>query len=214
MLSLLRNVGSALGAAMVLVSLAGAVVLVLGPTGPALPALAGLPAPAVGVSRADLAAPTDPRAPARTAPTRPITRLEIDTIQLDTPVVEAPLAEHDGTTTWDVPPQVAGHAEGTPGAGEPGNAVLIGHLTSVHLGNVFLHLDEVQPGAIAAVYSGDQRFDYRVISSLDVDRTDTSVLEPTTKPSLTLITCSGAWLLGAWDYSGRRIVRAELALRK
>src|SRR5205807_1150760 len=61
----------------------------------------------------------------------PITRLVIPSIDLDTAVVPAALVEHDGVATWDVPKFVAGHAEGSAGAGEPGNALVIGHVTSL-----------------------------------------------------------------------------------
>ena len=198
------SVLSALGAALILLSLMGAVALEVDPDLPALPASGG--APPRHASRAS----NVPATAAAPTTSRPITRLVIGSIGLDTPVLPAPLAEHDGATTWDVPPKVAGHAEGTPGAGEPGNAILIGHLTSIHLGDVFLHLQDVRPGDLVVAYSGDQPFDYRVSASGDVDRNDLSVLGPTVMPSLTMITCSGLWLPTVWDYAERRVVRAEI----
>jgi sortase (surface protein transpeptidase) len=35
-------------------------------------------------------------------------------------------------------------------------------------------------------------------------------MDSTPSPTLTLITCSGAWLPTVWDYSQRLIVRADL----
>jgi LPXTG-site transpeptidase (sortase) family protein len=202
----MRMLVSSVGAALVLFSLAGALALVLEPSGPApVPVVSELQARAEAQHEA-ASAP----APGAT-PDRPITRLKIDSIGLDTPVLPAPLTDRDGATTWDVPPMVAGHAEGTPGAGQPGNAIVMGHLTSIHLGNVFLHLDAVKPGDVVEVFSHDQRFTYRATEVHDVDRMDLGVLEPTEQPSLTLITCSGAWLPTVWDYAQRLVVRAELA---
>jgi sortase A len=108
-----------------------------------------------------------------------------------------------------VPPFVVGHAEGTAGAGAAGNAVLMGHITSRNLGNVFINLDKVQVGDMLAVFSGDRQFDYRVVEVKAVPRTDVSVVEPTGKPTVTLITCTGTWLPLISDYSHRLVVRAE-----
>jgi LPXTG-site transpeptidase (sortase) family protein len=140
----------------------------------------------------------------------PITRLTISSIDLDTRVAPAPQVDHDGTTTWDVPKFVAGHAEGTPGAGEVGNAILIGHVTSITLGNVFEHLAGVHSGDLIEVFSGQQAFDYRVTDIRSVSRSDVSVLEPTATPTVTLITCTGLWLPTVWDYTERLIVHAAL----
>ncbi len=43
-----------------------------------------------------------------------------------------------------------------------------------------------------------------------VTRTDTDVLAATGTPTLTLITCAGAWLPLTWDYAERFVVTAEL----
>ena len=135
-----------------------------------------------------------------------ITRLLIPSIGLDTPVSVAPL--EDGT--WAVPKFVAGHAEGSAGAGEPGNAILIGHVTSLTLGNVFERLNEVSVDDTVSVFSGEQRYDYRVTDADNVDRTDLDVLDSTQNSRLTLITCSGWWLPTVHDYNQRFVVRADL----
>jgi len=140
----------------------------------------------------------------------PITRLVISTLKLDTPVVPTPLVDHDGASTWEVPKFVVGHAQGTAYAGQVGNSLLIGHLTSLTLGNVFEHLNGIRPGALVQVFSADHEFDYRVSTVRSVSRTDLSVLEPGTVPSLTLLTCTGVWLPTVGDYSERLVVNAEL----
>ncbi len=139
----------------------------------------------------------------------PITELSVPSIGLVTRVVPAPLINRGGQLTWEVPPFVVGHAEGTAGAGAPGNAVLMGHITSRNLGNVFINLGKVQVGDMLAIFSGDRQFDYRVVEVKVVPRTDVSVVGPTDKPTVTLITCTGTWLPLISDYSHRLIVRAE-----
>ena len=117
----------------------------------------------------------------------------------------------DGGYTWQVPAFKIGHAETTAGAGEVGNAVLLGHVTSVHSGNAFQELDKVKVADTLQVFSDDLEFDYRVVSLTAVPRSDSSVLQPTQMPSVSLITCSGIWLPTIWDYTERLVVHAELA---
>ena len=91
-----------------------------------------------------------------------------------------------------------------------GNAVILGHLTSLTLGNVFEHLDRAQVGDTVEIYSGNQLYDYRVVQVRRVSSTDLSVLDPTDSASISLITCAGIWLPLANEYSERLVVRAEL----
>src|SRR5205823_6582418 len=98
-------------------------------------------------------------------PFRPVTRVVIPRIALDAPSVPAGLSHHDGAITWDVPPFKIGHAQETAGAGAPGNAVLVGHVTSRTLGNVFERLHEVTTGDAVQVFSTDQVFSYRVVEA-------------------------------------------------
>jgi len=204
-----------------LVSLAGSVLAVAGVAGfvivmslPRLPPAIAQPV-AAAIEPVAVAVMGDAPAPipARAAPAvppgfTPITRLVISSIGLDTPVVTAPEVERAGLLTWDVPKFVAGHAEGSAGAGQSGNTILIGHLTSLTLGNVFEHLDQVAVGDTIQIFSADNAFAYRVTDVQDVARTDVSVLAPTQAPSVTLITCSGQWLPTVHDYNQRLVVRA------
>jgi LPXTG-site transpeptidase (sortase) family protein len=169
--------------------------LVRTPEGAVAPAAEAPPTPA--------AAPTPP-------PVLPITRVVIPRTALDAETVPARLVDRQGGQTWEVPAFKIGHAEGTAGAGAPGNAVLVGHVTSQTLGNVFHDLDRVQVGDEVQVYSGDQLFDYRVVEVRTVGRTDVSVVNPTPAPSITLMTCTGVWLPVVSDYAERLVVRAEL----
>jgi sortase A len=141
---------------------------------------------------------------------RPISGLHLPRIGLETEVVTAPwIVDQDGGT-WEIPKFVAGHAEFTAGAGQKGNAVLFGHITSLTLGNVFEQLDRARVGDDVEIYSGDLRFDYRVMEVKRVPRTEVSVVDPTETPTVTLITCAGVWLPLLHDYAERLVVRAEL----
>ena len=145
------------------------------------------------------------------SPQRPITHLVVPAIGLDADVVDSALVAVDGGLTWQVPAFKVGHAESTAGAGEVGNAVLLGHVTSVHSGNVFADLDQVKVGDLVQVYSDSERFDYHVVSTRAIPRADSDVLQPTQSPSVSLITCTGVWLPTIWDYTERLVVHAELS---
>ncbi len=153
-------------------------------------------------------------APAPTTPTpearRPITRLVITSIDLDTDVVAAPLVDSNGARTWLVPAFKAGHAEDTAGAGQRGNAVLMGHVSSLHSGDVFKNLDRVQVGDEVEIFSAERRFIYRVYETRSVPRTDLAMVEPTFEPIISLFTCTGLWDPVAWDFTERLFVRATL----
>jgi sortase A len=153
--------------------------------------------------------PRDPVVPPL-QPERPITWLAIPSIDLVTDVVPAQVVADGDSLTWDVPKFVAGHAQSTAGAGEPGNAVVLGHVVSLTLGNVFEHLDRARPGDVVRVRSGEAEFDYTIDSVTSVDRTDVDVLDDTATPTITLITCTGVWNPVLHDYMQRLVVRGEL----
>jgi LPXTG-site transpeptidase (sortase) family protein len=140
----------------------------------------------------------------------PITEVKLPRIRLDSPVVPARLISQFGGTTWEVPPFRVGHGIYTPGAGETGNGVLIGHVSSLSHGNVFRDLDRVRPGDVVQVFSEERGFEYAVTEVKRVSRYDLSMLEQTTSASVTLITCTGVWLADVQDYSERLVVRANL----
>jgi sortase A len=141
---------------------------------------------------------------------RPITHVGIPAIGLSADVVPAGLTSRDGGLTWEVPAFKVGHAEATAGAGQPGNAILLGHVTSLRSGNVFASLDQVELGQTVQVFADTREFEYTVVSTRHVSRTDTSAIAQDEQPVVSLITCTGAWLPSVWDYSERLVVRAAL----
>jgi sortase A len=142
-------------------------------------------------------------------PRMPITRVVIESIDLDVEAVPAPLVEKDGVRTWAVPAYKAGHAEYTADAGQPGNAVLMGHVSSLHSGDVFKNLERVRVGDLVEVFSGPRSFTYRVSDTHAVPRTDLSMVEATPEPVVSLFTCTGTWDPMARDFTDRFFARAE-----
>ncbi|GEM_PF-7112417 len=172
--------------------------------------LAGSPRdPSRGVPLAPTPTPTPLPTPTP-IPALPITGVAIPSIGLQAEVVPAAFVEKNGVGNWEVPAFKAGHAQYTAGAGAPGNAVLFGHVTSLHSGNVFADLDKVHTGDLIHLLSGDQDFVYRVVEIRAVPRDDISVIQPTDTPTVTLITCTGTWVPRLWDYDQRLVVRGEL----
>jgi LPXTG-site transpeptidase (sortase) family protein len=141
---------------------------------------------------------------------REIESVRIPSIALASEVVPAALVELPQGVAWEVPSFKVGHGDGTAGAGQTGNSVLFGHITSQNLGNVFLHLDRIHPGDLVYIGSGDQEFAYLVDDVRRVGRTDVSVIQPTATASITLITCAGAWLPKEQDYADRLVVTGQL----
>jgi sortase A len=175
---------------------------------------AAVEAQAEPTDSSDLPLPAQPELSHASAPVEdalPITGVTLPRIGLVADVVPAPLAELDDGATWLVPAFKAGHAQYTAGAGQSGNAVVLGHVTSRSLGNVFERLYLGRVGDVVLVSSGpEQVFEYRVVAVQAVSRTDVSVLQPTDTPSISLITCTGDWNAALHDYMERLVVRAEL----
>jgi LPXTG-site transpeptidase (sortase) family protein len=156
---------------------------------------------------ADLASPIRAGSP---LPERQATRLVIQALGLDVPVVLSPIVSQ----TWQVShlgKDFVGHLEGTASPGDPSNVVLAGHVTLAH--NVygpFAGLGKLQPGDAVVVYVGNQPYTYIVDSRQMVNRTDVQVAYPTQTARLTLITCTD-WSNELKVYQKRLIVVSHLA---
>jgi LPXTG-site transpeptidase (sortase) family protein len=173
---------------------------------------AAAPAPGAGEPPATLAEARGVVPPGEgTLPDRRITRVRIPSAQTDAEVVPARLVRIRDGVTWEVPAHKVGHAELTAGAGERGNAVLLGHVSSLNAGNVFKDLGRVRVGDAVYITSEAGEFEYRVVDVRVVSRTDLSVLDAGETPALTLITCTGRWLPQVEDFAERLIVRADLS---
>ncbi len=150
--------------------------------------------------------------PLRPAPRHSVTSLVIPRIGIRTDVVLAPFVREGNDLTWAVPPFRVGYAQFTAGAGERGNTVLIGHVSSRDAGSVFHDLVLVRPGDEVRVSDGVSSYDYTVTETRVVSRTDVSVVQSTPTATITLITCTGAWLPWIDDYAARLVVRGVLTV--
>ena len=99
--------------------------------------------------------------------------------------------------------RAAGHIEQTPLPGEPGNIGIAGHRDTV-----FRPLRNVKAGDELTLTTADRIFTYRVSETSIVNPQDVSVLDPTPRQALTLVTCYPFTYIGAAPK--RFIVRAEL----
>jgi sortase A len=125
-------------------------------------------------------------------------------VRLDLPSLgktNLPVVEGDG---WEQLKQGIGHHIGSANPGTTGNIVLSAH--NDIFGELFRDLDRLQPGDEAVVYTASRKFVYRVIRIRIVEPTDVSVMAPTGRPTLTLVSC--------YPYmidNQRIVVTAELA---
>jgi sortase A len=88
---------------------------------------------------------------------------------------------------WEQLKKGVGHHVNSANPGERGNCVLSGH--NDVFGEVFRRLEDLELDDEVIVYTGVQPYRYVVKAKRIVEPTDVSVMYPTTKPVLTLITC-------------------------
>jgi sortase A len=137
--------------------------------------------------------------------TLPPVRLVIPGLDLDTRVI--PLdTEYDrtGKLVWQTAAFAVGHHRGSANPGELGNTVLSGHISSPREGDVFRRLPQIKAGDGIIVMTAEQQYLYKVRDTRTVQPSVVEVLDATTHPILTLITCVPDGI-----YSHRLVVRAE-----
>jgi sortase A len=124
-----------------------------------------------------------------------IARLEAPTVQMKVTVLEG---TDDRTLR-----RGAGHIEDTPFPGEPGNVGIAGHRDTD-----FRPLRRISVGDPLNLTTGDRIYRYRIKKTLIVGPDDVYVLDPTSEPTMTLVTCYPFEYIG---HAPRRfIVQAEL----
>lgn len=131
------------------------------------------------------------RVPRRT----PLAQLRIPRLGLSAVVLEG---DDDRTLRFG-----PGHIAGTPLPGQRGNVAIAGHRDTF-----FRPLRRVRVGDEITLVARDGWFRYRVSSLRVVGSTDLTVLAPTARQSLTLVTCYPFSMIG--HAPDRFIVRAQL----
>ena len=111
-------------------------------------------------------------------PQQPV-RLVIPALNVDVIVVEG--------DDWEALKKGAGHHNGSANPGQRGNLVMSGH--DDVFGEIFRYIGDLKSGDTVDVYSKEARYTYTVTNKRIVAPTDVSVLQATTDPTLTLITC-------------------------
>jgi sortase A len=106
-------------------------------------------------------------------------RLQIPRLNLDAPVVQG-----DG---WEQLKKGVGQNIGSANPGQNGNVVLSAH-NDVY-GELFRHLDQLQPGDEVIVYTQQRQYTYVVDRTTFVEPTAVEVMASTGSPTVTLISC-------------------------
>jgi len=96
----------------------------------------------------------------------------------------APVVQGDG---WEQLKKGVGQHIGTANPGEVGNVVLSAH--NDIFGELFRYLDRLKPGDEIILSTGALDFVYRVTGTRIVEPTEVSVMEPTARATVTLISC-------------------------
>lgn len=110
---------------------------------------------------------------------RQATRIVIPSIQVDAPIVQG-----DG---WEQLRRGVGQHIGTASPGQKGNLVLSAH--NDIFGEIFKNLDMLMPGDVVTINTMGEQFTYVIKETEIVEPTAIDVMDPTTTPTLTLISC-------------------------
>ncbi len=138
--------------------------------------------------------------------------IAIPSIDVHAKVVELGTTyDEKGELVWETPDHAVGHHIGTAHAGEAGNAVYSGHMSSPVKGegNIFNKLPDVKLGDTVFLETADDIIEYRIIVRKVVEPTAVSVMAPTAAPVITLITCYPDLV-----YSHRLVLTGELAAQQ
>lgn len=96
----------------------------------------------------------------------------------------APVVQGDG---WEQLKKGVGQHIGTANPGEVGNVVLSAH--NDIFGELFRYLDKLKPGDEIILSTGARDFVYKVTGTRIVEPTEVSVMDPTPRATITLISC-------------------------
>jgi LPXTG-site transpeptidase (sortase) family protein len=139
-------------------------------------------------------------------------RIAIPSVGIDAPIVNLG-RKPDGTMQVPSDFGVAGWYDLGPAPGEPGPAVIVGHVDSYRGPAVFWHLSELRAGDRVEVTSahGTETFEVEKVQSVAKDVFPTAeVFGPTQARELWLITCGGSFDYSTGHYLNNTVVLAGL----
>ncbi|HEV7655142.1 MAG TPA: class F sortase [Mycobacteriales bacterium] len=140
-------------------------------------------------------------------------RLRIPAIDLVTPALQELGRASDKSIALPTRPELAGWFKGGPRPGQPGPAVIIGHVDWDHSGAVFFRLREMKPGESVFVDRADgSTAEFTVTQVRQVSKSDfptADVYAPDLDSSLRLITCGGQFDYSTHNYLDNVIVFAS-----
>ena len=106
-------------------------------------------------------------------------RIQINAIDVDAPIVQG-----DG---WEQLKKGVGQHIGSPNPGDGGNLILSAH-NDIY-GELFRDLDQLEPGDVIKVFTNQITYEYVVVQTQIVEPTFVEVLNQTSQPIVTLISC-------------------------
>lgn len=145
---------------------------------------------------------------------RPV-RLLIPKISVDAPFTDLAIGP---TGRLEPPPAhdvnlVGWHAKGV-SPGEPGTAIIAGHVDTATSAAVFANLGELEEGDVFHVDRADGRRASFVVDSVETFEKDNfpsrRVYDDTARPEVRLITCAGEYDRSVKDYTDNLVVFAHL----
>lgn len=107
------------------------------------------------------------------------TRIQIPAIGVDAPIVQG-----DG---WEQLKKGVAQHIGSADPGDKGNVVLSAH--NDIFGEIFRDLDRLQPGDEITIYTNQRSYSYIVSDTKVVEPTQVDIMDSTSQPTLTLISC-------------------------
>ncbi|PIR82184.1 class F sortase [Candidatus Kaiserbacteria bacterium CG10_big_fil_rev_8_21_14_0_10_59_10] len=142
-------------------------------------------------------------------------RLQIPHIRVDAPVVRVGINGVGNMATPSSFSEVGWYRHG-PRPGEPGSAVLAGHVdNALGFPGVFKRLGELREGDVLYITVADGTALRFVVASVEThpynDAPTNEIFSTGGAPRVTLITCAGSWLRSAGTYDTRLVVTAYLA---
>ncbi|MCM0678096.1 class F sortase, partial [Micromonospora phytophila] len=144
------------------------------------------------------------------APHQPPTRVRVARIGVDAPLTVLGL-DTSGAVAAPVDFATAGWYGGGPAPGDPGPALIAGHLDSRHGPAVFARLGELRPGDRVQVWRGARPVSFRVTVTARVAKDHfptAAVYGPTPGPQLRLVTCGGDFDRSSGHYRDNLVVFA------